>query len=189
MSETIVNWLIRSEVIKQEDYDLYYYASYSFMLTILPIYMAFIVGGLMGVMINALLLIFPFVVIRKYSGGYHAKKPRVCMFFSVTILVIFSWLSSWVIWNSYYKVVVLVASISLSILSPIDSINKKLTRDEKRKYKKITMCLLGLLLLLIFVLERLHMQKIAVCISLGIILSASLQIPCLIVKMLEKHQN
>lgn len=188
-SEIIVDWLVRSEAIKQEDYDLYYYASYSLILTIFPIGMAFIVGGIMGVTINALLLILPFVVIRKYSGGYHAKSSKMCMFFSVVILVIFTRLSSLVIWNSYFKLVVLVAIISLSIVSPIDSINKKLTLDEKRKYKKITMCLLGLLLLLIFVFDRLHMQQTAVCVSLGIILSASLQIPCLIVKILEKNQN
>ena len=188
-SEKVTNWLIRSEVIKQEDYDLYYYASYSLILTIFPIGMSFIVGKLMGVTINALLLILPFVVIRKYSGGYHAKNSKVCMFFSVVILVAFTRLSSLIIWNSYFKLVVLIATISLSMLSPIDSINKKLTLDEKRKYKKITMCLLGLLLLLIFVFARLHMQQTAVCVSLGIILSASLQIPCLIVKILEKNQN
>ena len=113
------------------------------------------------------------------------------MFFSIAIIVIFTWFSNLVLWNSYFKLLVLVASVSLIILSPIDSINRKLTQDEKRKYKKITMCLLSLLLALILVLDWKQMEKIAVCVSLGIILSASLQIPCLIqrIRGIYKKKN
>ena len=185
----ITNWLESKEAINHEDYELYYYASYSLIITILPVCLALIVGGIMGTPINSLLVVLPFMVIRKYSGGYHAKHVGVCMFFSVIILCVFTWISGQVVWNEWFIVIVLVSVLSLGFFSPMESVNRELSNVEKGSYKKITMCLLGLLLLLILVLERLSMSKTAICISTGIILSASLQVPCLVENILKNYQN
>lgn len=79
-SEIIVNWLERKEAVNHENYELYYYVSYSLIITTLPVCLALIVGGIMRMSINTLLVILPFVIIRKYSVGYHSKRLDGCFF-------------------------------------------------------------------------------------------------------------
>ena len=112
-SRVITKWLEMQGAIKDEDYDLYYYASYSLLITTLPVLLALVIGVIMGNPINSLLVILPFVVIRKYSGGYHAKNAGVCMFFSIVILCIFTWISSHATWNKGFSILVLVAAAGL----------------------------------------------------------------------------
>ena len=182
-SRVITKWLEMQGAINHEDYDLYYYASYSLIITVLPVVLALIVGVVMGTPINSLLVILPFVVIRKYSGGYHAKNAGVCMFFSVAIICVFTWISSHVVWNERFAVIVWVSALSLCVLSPIESINKDLSYIEKKRYKRITVCLAGGFLVLIQGLYNLDLCKPAIGISTGLILSASLQVPCILGKI------
>lgn len=188
-SEIITDWLEKKGEINHKDFDLYYYASYSLIITVLPVGLALVVGWTMGTPINSLLVILPFVLIRKYSGGYHAKNTGVCMFLSATILCVFTWISSHVVWSKWFIAMVLASVLSLFIFSPIESINRELNDVEKRCYKKMTMCLLGVLLLLILALDRLSKPRIAVCISTGIILSASLQVPCVVQNAWKNYQK
>lgn len=188
-SEAIANWLIKKAVINQGDYDLYYYAAYSLLVTVLPLALALFVGGVMGTPVNSLLVILPFMLIRKYSGGYHTSNSNVCMVISIIILSIFTWLSNYVVWSRWLGIIVLISAINLSIFSPIESKNKKLNENEKRKYKKITMCLLLLSILVIGWLEEKGIFRVMVCTSMGIVLTACLQVPIIAKNMLEKCQN
>lgn len=188
-AKVITNWLENNGAISHEDYELYYYASYSLLITMLPMCLALVVGGIMGKPSNTLLVILPFMVIRKYSGGYHAKKAGVCMLFSVIILCVFTWISSRAVWNKWLILILLVSVLSLVFFSPMESVNKALSNTEKRRYKKITMCLLGGLLLLILALEGMGISKAATYISIGVILSASLQVPCLVENIVKNTKT
>ena len=179
-AKVIANWLEKNKAINYEDYELYYYASYSLLITMLPVFLALIAGGIMGTPINSLLVISPFMIIRKYSGGYHAKNVGSCMFFSIIMLCIFIWISSHAAWNEGFIILVLVAASSLCFFSPIESINKELSHFEKRKYKKTTVCLVVLFLMLIGGSAYLNLFKVTVSLSTGMILTASLQIPCIV---------
>ncbi len=53
---TIITWLICQQAIQEQDRELYTYALY-----------------------NMVLLIIPFMMLRKFSGGFHAKTPLRCM--------------------------------------------------------------------------------------------------------------
>ena len=76
---SIINWLIKNSAISEENRELYEYAVYSAELLILPVIMAIVIGWLAGSIINGVLLIIPFMLLKKYSGGYHAKKLSICM--------------------------------------------------------------------------------------------------------------
>ena len=47
------------------------------MSTIIPLIMVMIIGGILGLMKNGIVMIIPFLVIRKFSGGFHAKREWV----------------------------------------------------------------------------------------------------------------
>jgi len=76
----------------------------------------------------------------------------------------------------------LAAAASLCILSPVDSENRRLSKDEKVIYKKTT-CFIVIFFMAVFMLLWIAgKEKFAVCIAIGLILPASLQLPCIIVK-------
>jgi accessory gene regulator B len=73
-TETVVDWMIRQNVINEKEKELYGYALYSAGLLILPLLFAVGIGFCLGSIKRGIALVVPFMILRKYSGGYHAKN-------------------------------------------------------------------------------------------------------------------
>ena len=179
-ADYIVTWLQKSEIIKETDRELYWYAVYSLFLSLLPILLATGFGLLMGCMKESLSIIIPFMIIRKFSGGYHTKKMQSCFLISSILIWLCISLSLWVKFNWQFVIVIAIASVSLSILSPIENINRSLNQKEKRQYKKTTIILLVIFLSVIGSCLFTGLENYAIGISIGITLTATLQYPCII---------
>lgn len=125
-------------------------------------------------------MIIPFMMLRKFSGGFHAKTPLRCMaIFSfllfLCIKIIFELSCNWKL-----LIVTAIMGGSLIIFSPVDSQKHRLEKQQKEQYRKVVCEFVMFFLILIFILWKLNAQKYAVSIAVGIWLSAGLQIPCLI---------
>lgn len=178
-ADGITDWLIRHKAIEEQDRELYAYAAYSFIMTISPLLLSIMFGFIAGMVKQSIILIIPFMVIRKYSGGYHAKNAYSCLISSCLLLVLCIYATSFIMCGFKLAVVTAIAVGSLIICSPVDSENRRLEPDERKRYKYMTMVLALSFGLLFAVLCLLHMDTYAVCVSVGIILTAGLQIPCI----------
>ena len=127
---SIINWLIKNSAISEENRELYEYAVYSAELLVLPVIMAIVIGWLSGSTVNGIMLIIPFMFLKKYSGGYHAKKLSICMIISTILLTAMIKMSICDIKPAYMYITTCIAFIELCIVSPIQSDNKIL--NEKR---------------------------------------------------------
>lgn len=135
------------------------------------------------------LFIFPFVVLRKFSGGYHAKNLHTCILESGFLLFLCIMLSMHVQCDLKLAIATVIASVSLITFSPIDSENRRLDTNEKRTYKKTTVffvILFGLLDIALFLLGK---YIYTICFSVGILLTAGLQVPCIVKKMCKSTKN
>ena len=74
------------------------------------------------------------------------------------------------------------------LFSPIDSKNRRLDEKEKHHYRKIVHRFVVLFLVIILVLLEVGADEYAVCVAVGVVLPAGLQLPC-IVKWLKTNQN
>ena len=92
-------------------------------------------------------------------------------------------------YNWLFVIITLCAVASLCVCSPIDSVNRRLEPEEKRKYKKITIGITVFFLMIFGVLSILKFRGYAVCISVGIMLSASSQIPYMLKEIIKKHSD
>ena len=150
MSEKIANWLIGQKAISSDERELYAYAVHCLFSLIYPIAFAFVLGIIFGMVMEAIVMIIPFMIIRKFSGGYHADSFGKCLIISSIViagaLLIGKNIYNGVTLNALY----IVASILLIIFSPIDSINKRLDDDDKMFCKKITI----VIVLVIFVITE-----------------------------------
>lgn len=175
----ITTWLIRHEAVEEKDRELYEYAVYSLILTFSPLILIIMIGGLMGVIKESILLILPFMIIRKFSGGFHAKHEWTCLCGSCVLLFLCVFAATNIKCGIILHVVTVVAVISLVVCSPIDCENRRLQEHEKRRYKLVT-AVTALLFELVYLLFLFFgAGTCAVCIAVGLILSAGLQIPCI----------
>ena len=69
---TLSDWLVQQDAIESCDRELYEYAMHSFLVSAIPLAIFLIVSGVIGMLTEGLLIVIPFMVTRKFSGGYHA---------------------------------------------------------------------------------------------------------------------
>lgn len=179
-AEVIANWLIKNEVIDDENKELYSYAIYSFILSFSPLALAVCFGLCMGCVKQGILIVLPFMCIRKFSGGYHTQHLWSCLICSSGLLFMCMMLSLNVKCEWKLAVITLGAMLCLICFSPIENENRKLSVEEHKSYKKATVFLVILFAIIDVLLILCKMYEASVCISVGIILSAGLQIPCVV---------
>lgn len=180
-AKLIAKWLIEHEAIPSEDYELYVYAAHSLIMTLAPFGMALVIGMLIGRAKTAVTIILPFMVIRKFSGGYHADKAWVCVVSSSLILSGCACVAEHLTYHYGVIGAMLMASVSLVIHSPIESGNRRLDAHECRVYQKITIGLVTFVVLASLICYWCGMENLAI----GVILTGGLQIPCLWIKFIK----
>lgn len=176
----LTDWLIRLEAIPKEERELYEYAAYNFFITISPLMLAILFGIFMGHLMESIMLVTPFMIIRKFSGGYHMKNSTSCFLTSCFILIVCIILSCKLKYDMKMGIVVLLSSVSLITFSPLDSQNRRLDEEEKRQYKKMTCILTMIFVALFFLLAYMEQYRFVTCIAVGIVLTSVLQIPCIL---------
>ena len=147
-ADIIVDWLIGCSVVEKTEKELYSYAVYSLFLSISPLLLAIVFGIGMGCMRQSVLIILPFVIIRKFSGGYHTKHAWSCMIWSCLLLILCIILSLRVSCGWMLVFTTAGASVSLMYFSPIDNENRILSLEERIRYKKVTTILVVIFLIL-----------------------------------------
>lgn len=177
---SLTNWLVVNGTINEDEKELYVYASQSLFLLMLPVLMAMIIGIILGEVVNSIFLVIPFMMIRKFSGGYHANSSSRCFVYSWIILFVFVYLAVHISWSFILGLITLCASMSLCVFSPIDSENRKLEKEEKEQYKKYIIILNACVSVVIILLILRKQNSIACSLALGIIMTAGLQVPCIL---------
>ena len=125
-------------------------------------------------------LIFPFVMIRKFSGGYHTKNLWSCVIGSSILLLLCIHLSMHVAFSWKMGVITGISAVSLVVFSPVENTNRALDESERRAYKRTTFLLLMGFTAMAFILFMEKYDNYLVCISIGIQLTAILQMPCVL---------
>ena len=148
----IVTWLIKHNAITEEDKELYEYAIFNLLITICPFFITLIIGFMMGVPAESIALLFPFMLIRKFSGGYHARTPFTCFLYSTMIIFIMVFIASKTNNSLILKILLTVSSISLAYFSPVDSENRRLNPNECIRYKYVTITIVAMFIIIYMLL-------------------------------------
>ncbi len=188
LAELLVNWLIRKKVVSYDDKELYVYSAYSIILTLSPMIITMIIGIIVGKTLECFFLIVPFMILRKTAGGIHLKSHILCVISSIIILCFYMKFAELMNKDVTILVIAVISSAVILVLSPVDSENRKLDKEEiiiaKRSIKKIILILLGVLFILYF-----GLRKLSSYFSSGILLTASLQLPVIFCKIRKRLPN
>lgn len=181
IADAVANWLVKTEAISDEDFALYSYAMYSVMFVSIPVFISIIVGIFMDMLLESFLFIAPFVLIRKFSGGFHLKSPTVCLFVSTGIIIAFLYGIRFTFKYELYSMTLVSAfafGILLFIKSPIDTSERKLSEREAIVFGRIAKAMVISFEATTLILTYFGKYGIAIPVSFGIILSGALQVPC-----------
>ena len=188
-ADKVACWLVRCRVIEESDRELYEYAAISFFMSLAPLVLGLIFGLVMGGVKQSIFIILPFMVIRKFSGGYHAKRAWICLVTSSAIVFLCIKLSFLISCSAGLILAAAAATASLCIFSPVENENRRLDEEEKKQYKGTTIKLASVFLVIGILFCLFGLQTYAVCIFIGIILTACLQLPCIIKRAGELSQR
>lgn len=181
MSSAIVKWLLHAGAISESDKELYEYAAYSFLFSLLPLCLVVILGCITGMVIEGLLMILPFMLIRKFSGGFHLKSPGICLLSSTLLLSAFLFIIRLVIdkhQSVLFTCFVGASTLQIFLCSPIDNDVRKLNEKERLVFQKIARNMSTMFLVVYILLLLLGLLRLSVPVGAGILLTALLQVPC-----------
>ena len=185
LADVTAKWLLQAGAISASDVELYEYGIYSFLFTMCPLGLVLIISIFLNMVIEGILLIIPFILIRKFCGGFHFQSSVLCGIVSTLVLTAFL-LGIRLVLNTaeygWWCAALLISVVQVVIFSPIDSEGRRLTQNEKKVFKKIAIALSIITVILCAVLAAFHQMWAAVSIGSGLILSAALQFPCLFQK-------
>ena len=179
LSRHITLRLIKSGILKDDDIELYIYAIQYLFLIINPTIIFTIYCIATDNTLIGLIEVLVFLLIRKYSGGYHCQSSTVCLVFSVIVLITMAWLSSVLKPSLFLFIALIIADVELVIKGPIISLNHYVSDTEKKYYHRYLATILLLLNILIVITSLWHLYHISSCISIVIIFCFLLHILCI----------
>lgn len=136
-------------------------------------------------LLEGVLMIVPFMLIRKFSGGFHLQSSGVCFVSSTLLLSAFLFLIRLVIEKQSFILLscfVAAAAIQVFLCSPIDNEARRLSEKERVVFKKVARIMSVLFFAVYIALMTLGLSRFAVPVGAGIILTALLQVPCFFVR-------
>lgn len=181
ISSKIVKWLLRAGAISENDRELYEYAAYSFLFSLLPLILVILLGWISGMFLEGVLLILPFMLTRKFSGGFHLQSSGVCFVSSTLLLSAFLFLIRFISAQQcfvLFSFFVAVSAVQIFLCSPIDNAVRRLSEKERLVFRKTARIMSASFLLVYITLFLLRQPRFSVPIGAGIILTALLQVPC-----------
>lgn len=137
LSRRIGDSLVRSDVVKAEDAEIYIYGINQILVSVVNVLSALIIGLIFGVFFEIAVLMAAYIPLRSFAGGFHAKTPLRCYIFSIIMLIVVSIglkylsIAAW----AYYAVLA-VSFVIVLVLSPIEDRNKPLDELEYKVYKR-----------------------------------------------------
>ena len=134
-------YLSENKNISKDDEELYEYAAKIVIHGIINIIVTILIGAFSGMLQECFYFFISFFVLRKFTGGLHAKKYIVCLMCSMLLMIFALFLIDLFQTNKYDNVFIssiVFSTIVIVVLSPLDNINKTLTIREKIFYKIIS---------------------------------------------------
>lgn len=115
-----------------EEQEVYEYGLAAIISTVMTTAVLLLIGLITQRLLETILYILVFVILRSQCGGYHAPTRVVCIVVSAVglllVLYIFSYFKRW-------DVILAISLLGMAILSPIDSPNKPIQKSKRRGFK------------------------------------------------------
>lgn len=161
LSNNITDFFYLNNIINEEEKEIYVYGLQLIISTVIGITLIASLGLFLNIFVKSLIFLISFIWIRMYSGGYHASSYIKCNLTFVTVYLMTMAIT--IITPPNYIMIASLVMISLTLYiilkyAPVDHENKRLSDEQKRINKKITLQLLFLFYLIAAVMYKIGNQ-------------------------------
>lgn len=177
IADRMTQMLVTSSLIEEGDRELY---SYGFFMLISRIYFFFVTavtGLLMGIPVESVLFYVVFMLLRTYAGGVHAQSEIACSVLTTLALIAsvigIKQLES--LGNSLIPLLMLgTGSLCILLFSPLDTMEKQLDEQDKRKYRAICVVIVLLCILTAIIVRAISSRGLLGAVACGTFLESIL---------------
>ncbi|MCP1103350.1 accessory gene regulator B [Aequitasia blattaphilus] len=141
IADKVVKLFIRNNVVKEMEYDIYFYGMKLFLGEMINISLILLIGMLCGRRIETIVFLLAFIPIRVFAGGYHASCRRNC-----TLVFTGSYMCLCCVWNyiilsnsvleSYLYVLMIIADIVILRLAPVEHKKRPFEPNQVPVYRR-----------------------------------------------------
>lgn len=163
-------------IINGDETDIYQFGLRQLFFFVVNMITAITIGIVVGMLQECLVFSLAYMLLRRYTGGYHAKTSIRCYFLSIlmVVVVLFSIKAAILYeWNDFCIIATMFSGVVIYLKAPIESENKPLDDAEYRKYRKcslIIMIIEEVIVLTLFFFSN----SVSVCIAFAVISAATM---------------
>lgn len=183
LSNRILEKLLKENRITKEYLEVYGYALEKLLAGIGNAILLFLTGLVFHIGIETIVFMAFYMPIRRYAGGIHASTRLRCTILSLVSVVVFIKISSFLIhisfWNYLSIGILILVNIIVFRYAPVDTANKRLSKELKIKYGKLSriITIVESLLLVIGVLFRSDLKLYCMTAVMAILLAGITLLP------------
>lgn len=146
LSKLITKVLLNQKSISEKDIDIYQYGIEITISSLLNIVLIVVVSLITNSLFSGLIFLSTFILLRQFTGGYHAKNYFKCNTVLVLTYILVLFLSRLICLEIRAGCIILFLGVLVVIFfTPVYNAHKELSRSEYRKSKKIAIILYLLL--------------------------------------------
>lgn len=179
LAKATTNWLIKSGAVTEEDALAYEYVVYRAIFTVIPLLMTLVFASLMKMTVEGLMMIIPFILIRRFCGGLHLNSSVVCFVTSTTTLVVALYAIKLLInydMSVLASTIAIVSTASIVVIGSVESKNRILSAKEKKVFTNVSRMLSITVFAVFTVFLIVGNLRYAIPIATGLFITAILQI-------------
>lgn len=171
----LVNKFTKQGISKFEDEDSIVYGLSLGIEIFLNIITTIILGVAFNLVLESLIFVITFSLLRGYVGGYHCEKASNCYFLSIGIVILVLVMVKFIL-KEYMIIISIILSIfSLPViikLAPSEAKHKPLDQFERIRYRRKSMLYLFVEFGLMGILVFLKLYNLGFIVSMSIFISA-----------------
>lgn len=141
LSEGIVKWQFRKNILNCEQIALYQYAYEVMINQAINIFIALLIAIAFNKPMSVFVFLISYIPLRSYCGGYHARTNGGCTIVSTILIMLVCLLEKLTIWDSTTFLALVLFLISGALIfnyAPVGDVNKPLDEKETIIYRKMS---------------------------------------------------
>ena len=186
LSEKFAGILINTGIIPEEDAEIYSYGFFQSCMMLLNVVTTLFLGIIFHVIIPCIVLNMVFITLRMNAGGHHANSPLKCYVNSTIMIASLLAIIKWIpIYPVISVIMVLISCIVNIAFAPVEAENNLLEETEKSVYRKRTILILIIEIIVFFISSFIFDKWFAETVALGMFTESLL----IIMGVTRKHSN
>lgn len=144
LAQSIAEFLVDNEVIDRTKLDIYVYGYEVLLSGILGFIIALILGLIFSQLFEAILFLAVFILLRSFTGGYHAATYLKCnIVFAINLAFVMLLSKHITVYLLPYHIIIgIVSFVIIAAFSPIESKFKPIAKQRKKKHRFLSLLIL-----------------------------------------------